>query len=248
MGSGSNRYRASEAGGCRRQIWYRVSGYQPWPENPINGMAYVVGNALHDVTRAMMDAHGIKLDGLEFMDDYSIEETDKLQVQVDGITLSSRTDGSLGSAYPGMQNTLLEIKTISEWPFKAMEKVYKSEGNAAAVEYMKERYAYYYAQTQITAGMLGVPWVYLLVVLRDNLKIGLEGQDHKRHCLVFPFDQKEFDKQVKRFKQVDKARLAGKAPEPDYEEGSKGCTYCKFSYLCPSGSNYGAVHPSNVEA
>lgn len=241
-GGGSNRYRASEADSCRRQIWYRVSGHLPWPENPNKGMANVVGTALHDVTRAMFNVHGIEIDGLEYADDYTIEEQDNTQVQVDDIILSSRADGRLGD------KALLEVKTTNEWTFKALEKVYQEDGNAAAVAKIRASYPYYYAQTQITAGMLGMPWIYLLVVVRDNLRIGLADRKGIRHCIVYPFDQAEYDKQVKRFKSVDRARISGKVPEPDYEPGSKGCAFCKFRYLCPSGDLYGEVHPGHVEA
>lgn len=240
QGGASNRYRASEAGGCKRQIWYRVSGYLPWPENPNEGMANVVGTVIHDLTRSMFEANGITIDGIIYNEDATQDETDQMQhVLEDGLILSSRSDGRLGT------DTLLEIKSVDQFTFKALEEAYKTGGNAAALQWILDKRPYYYGQTMITAEMLGAKMIYLLIVVRDNLRIGLKDRKGVRNCIIYPFDKAAFEKEVKRFRAVEKARHAGTPPPADYEDGSKPCEYCRFYYLC-HGKKQNLKHPSEA--
>jgi hypothetical protein len=68
------RFRASEAAACLRQIYYRLFGYRPAPRSPGTMVYGVCGDADHDITRQMFRHYDIPVHDVVFEEDGSISE------------------------------------------------------------------------------------------------------------------------------------------------------------------------------
>lgn len=202
----ARRFRASGLTDCKRQEFYRQSGWLEKPRYAIDDDYGVDGDVHHDVVRQMMLGYGIKLAGITQAEDGSTDEFQFVthDFEVDGrtITISTRQDGWIFHEDYGWM--LMEIKSVGHWPQHYMQKAYFDgwadevgkeypPGEEAALAYIWEKKPEYIAQ--IMAGLaIGkargadkLPFdakerhtldhAYLVVKDRSNCHIGYHDRD-----------------------------------------------------------------------
>lgn len=256
------RFRASGLTDCKRQEFYRQSGWIEKPRYGYDDDYGVDGDVHHDVVRQMMLAHGIRLAGITQAEDGSTHE-DQFVTQdfmVDGrtITISTRQDGWI--YHPDYGWMLMEIKSAGHWPFHYMEKAYQHgwtdelgnelpAGHDTALAYIQEKKPEYIAQ--VTAGMgisqkrgpdrLPFPsdekytldHAYLVIKDRSMCHIGYHnGPMPVLGGIIVPYDGALMDKTLRRCYITKGKILDGTPPIPEYPAGSKQCGWCKFKYAC----------------
>ena len=165
----ARRFRASGLTDCKRQEFYRQSGWIEKPRYAVSDDYGVDGDVHHDVVRQMMLAYGIRLAGITQAEDGSTDEfmfvTQDFDVTNDNgdtasITISTRQDGWIFHEDYGWM--LMEIKSVGHWPYTYMAKAFfegwKDEngkqyppGEDAALAYIWEKKPEYIAQ--IMAGL-----------------------------------------------------------------------------------------------
>jgi len=165
----ARRFRASGLTDCKRQEWYRQSGWVEAPRYGLNDDYGVDGDVHHDIVRQMMLAHGIRLAGITQGEDGSTDEfnftTQDFTVETGlgdqtTITISTRQDGWIFHEDYGWM--LMEIKSVGHWPQHYMAKAYFEgwtdevgtaypPGHDAALAYICEKKPEYVAQ--IMAGL-----------------------------------------------------------------------------------------------
>ncbi len=122
------RFRASGLAACKRQEYYRQSGYLPAPRYGTSDDYSVDGDAHHDIVRQMMLAYGVKLAGITQAEDGSTHEdmfvTQDFDVEGRTITISTRQDGWIFNGDYGWM--LMEIKSVGHWVYHYMQKAYEA--------------------------------------------------------------------------------------------------------------------------
>lgn len=247
------RYYASTAGNCERALWYKHSGYRPAPMSPFVGMIAEAGNMGHDLVREAMHDSGTEIRDVEFGPEGQTE-TGAVRKRFDfdddevSFEVSIRPDGkvNIGDFYDvGDKDpwASLEIKTVDGYTMQWLERAYRGEhkrypeGGMASVEAWlrnHETKQKYFDQMQITMGMTGADFGYLVLYDRSFGQIGFYNPetDVREGGLVVPFDPERFDQLLKKFKRIELAKRTGDAPPADLSPKSKTCKQCDFFYRC----------------
>jgi CRISPR/Cas system-associated exonuclease Cas4 (RecB family) len=156
------RFRASELADCKRQIFYRLSGYVPKPRYGFNDDWGIDGDVHHDIVRQQLLNWDVRLAGITQLEDGSTEEDRFIthDFDVDGriVTVSTRQDGWIYHEDYGWM--MLEIKSVGHWPQTYMQKAYTDgyttahgvelpAGEDAALAYIIDKKPDYIAQINI---------------------------------------------------------------------------------------------------
>ncbi len=256
------RFRASGLTACKRQEFYRQSGYVPSPRYGFDNDWSIDGDIHHDVVRQLLLAYGVKLAGITQAEDGSTDEfmfvTHDFDVEGRTITVSTRQDGWIYHEDHGW--LLMEIKSCGHWVFNYIQKAYVAgwtdevgtkypPGIEAVMAYIVEKKPDWIAQ--MLAGLAiakakgpdKLPFdasdkytldhSYLVIKDRSNCHIGFHDESMPIvGGIMFPFDQATFDKVLRRCYITKGKVLDGTPPIPEYPPSHRECGYCKFSYLC----------------
>ncbi len=243
------RFRASELAQCKRRLWYRLSGYLPKPRTGFQEDWSVDGDIHHDQVRQTLLYWGVALSGIT-QDEGGETHENKYTVQEfehDGVRfkISSRQDGWI--EHPDYDDhIMMEIKSVGHWPYHYMVKAYDEgfgpQGFSGSDRLTGEdgfRYYIYEKRSdfvyQINAGMAmhGDKHTYLVLKDRSNSHIGIHlPEGGSVGGVVFDYDQKVFDKIMRRCAAVQRAVTAGEPPMPEHPQGHKECKMCSYYYAC----------------
>lgn len=258
----ARRFRASGLTDCKRQEFYRQSGWIQKPRYAVDDDYGVDGDVHHDIVRQQMLNYGIRLAGITQAEDGSTDEfmfvTHDFDVEGRTITISTRQDGWIFHEDYGWM--LMEIKSVGHWPQHYMAKAYfhgwtdevgteYPPGHEAALAYICEKKPEYIAQ--IMAGLAiarakgDLPFdvgegytldsAYLVIKDRSNCHIGYHDRDGDSPMLggiIVPWDEALFNKVLRRCYITKGKIIDGTPPIPEYPAGSKQCGYCPFKYAC----------------
>jgi CRISPR/Cas system-associated exonuclease Cas4 (RecB family) len=240
------RFRASEAGACPRQVYYRLAGYKPeTPRTAFLELLTSMGELQHNVVRWRMKQAGVDLFDLSFNEETGeVEEENhrKVKVQHNGeeFVVAFRSDG--GVNIDGVPH-VLEIKTIDGFSFSAMNKVFQNGGWPALKEYLTsgegknrgDKYSKWFKQATIS-GLLSkerLDNAYLIIADRSMGQFGFAGENSG---LAFKLEEEELNKCLSMFAYVAKALREGEPPMQEYLQNSKECGYCPYKNRCWGGS------------
>lgn len=231
------RFRASEVADCSRKIWYRLSGYAPAPRYGRDDDFGIDGDAHHDIVRQLMRAYDIRLEGLTFNDDGTVSE-DQMKTKtfmVDGLKVPvvGRCDGFI--FLPDRDElALLEVKSKGFWVFKYIQEAFEANGIRGVLDRIIDKHPDIYAQSNITALIHDMEYVYVLIKNRDMCQTGVYNDDTSaRHGgTEFSRDDEQNEKTLKKLANIKRKVMDGVPPPPAGPPGSKECGYCKFKYLC----------------
>lgn len=243
------RFRASEAAACVRQIWYRLSGYRPSPRTPDSQMYGTCGDVDHDVTRQILEHFGIEVGGVAHKEDGSVEElmffTEKFVVETPTgpveVVISGRADGEIETP---RGRALFELKGKGYWPFDWLQKAFVSGfrskdhgqmpgGHEAMLQRVKEKHKDNYWQTQVMMKLTKHTLTYVLYKDRSTGQLGVVNETTgERSGVYVEFEPELFEQILERFAFVKRKLDEGKPPAPEHSAGSKECSYCPFYYLC----------------
>lgn len=234
------RFRASEAGACGRQIYHRLSGHRPVPRDAVGFMYGYCGDVDHDLTRQLFDHYGIKVDGIEHNEDGSVDETlfirEDIGVELKDsrkvkFTVTCRADGQL-------DESLLEIKGMGFYPYKACNDQFIKGGHDAALSWIINKKPDYISQCNMTMALTGLKSCYLLLKDRSTGTLGMHNPETgKRSGLRFDFDPDVWETTKKKFAIITRKLEDGEIPRPERTDGSMDCKYCAFYYLCHGANN-----------
>lgn len=264
----TRRIRASEISNCRRQIWYRLSGYIPFPKKPWLELVGNSGDFHHDYVRYLMHQFEMGLSGIKFGDDIvtdtgaviaGSQEEDENIVRTytfDDTTfdLSCRADGSQDIGLPD-ETALLEVKTMTSFKFDKLQKEWIAGGNEGAFNYLLDAKPSYIWQGNQSAMLLEKRYVYLLCIDRNLNRIGLSdtpvfGKDHvwdplagkRAGGVVWEVEQDDHTNILRKAADVVKHVESGKAPSPEFVSKSEECQQCDFYIYC-HGAKQGLQYP-----
>ena len=243
------RFRASEASSCVRQIWHRLNGDRPAPRTSDNLIYGVCGDIDHDATRQIMENFGIEVGGVIHNKDGSVEETmfftEKFVVDTPTgpveIVLSGRADGEIMTP---LGRALLEIKGQGFYAFDWIQKAFVAGfrsgehgqmpgGHGALLQRIKEKKRDHYWQCQVAMKLTKHERAYLLYKDRSTGQLGIHNPETgERTGVYIEFEPEVFEEILQRFAFVKCKLLEGKPPAPEHSAKSKDCSYCDFYYLC----------------
>lgn len=240
------RFRASESNACSREIWYRHMGYRPSPSAGKMSLYGSDGDLAHDALRMLMRKAGVKLFGLEFKDDGTIEETINIRETVEHngeeFVIACRADG--GVTIDGVDHAL-EIKSISGFAYSWMDKVFHGKasldmrrrygtGNDGIRAYIAEKYKKFLTQSHLTAWAAKLQGVYLVIKDRSSCQFGF-GESNE--ALRYEVDMDIVNPVLDKFAMITRLCRDGTPPVREYVKSSKDCGYCNFSHHCwPEGT------------
>lgn len=243
------RFRASEAGSCKRQVWYRLMGYKPRPDPVYLTLYQVEGNVAQDVVRALFEKYGVPLEGITF-DNSTGEQVETLDTQrvfdvemADGsteqVTVSARADGFFPSTPRGPAQ--FEFKTMSTFKMKWLQDALQKGGEERAIARVKEKHGNNYPQVQITMAVFDDELAVYGAKDRNLCQYGLRAVKTRKgqpECppagLYIPRDQEAIDHYLRQFALVKRAVKVGEPPKPQYLDGSTECNQCAFYEHCPT--------------
>lgn len=232
------RFRASEAADCSRKIWYRLAGYIPAPRTVKLEMSAKSGNLHHDYVRHLLHAYGIELGGLKMNADGTVDEDPNVyqEYERDGVkfTVSGRSDGTIQIGCESVDgHATLEIKSVGFWSYDKMVKAGEL-GTAALQAYLLKNCKSYIYQGTVMAMLQDREYVYLMVVKRDSLEVGVFDAtlSSRTGALSWKVDPELVEGLLKKFARIQKAVNAGTPPAPEYTEGSQECNQCSFLIYC----------------
>lgn len=231
------RFRASELANCKRQQWYRLSGYRPAPSTGFQEDWSIDGDIHHDMVRQMLLHWGIELRGItqEGGEGETVEDPFVVaDFEYNGMKfqIATRQDGWIKhedyEKWP-----LLEIKSVGHWPYHYLAKAYETGGEDGFREYIAEKRPGYLYQMTVGMKIHGDDMAYLLLKDRSNSHIGIHLSNGEIiGGVVFPYDNDVWEKIARRCVTVKRAVMDGIPPVPEYTAGSKQCGWCPFHYLC----------------
>jgi len=229
------RFRASEMADCGRRIWYRLSGYLPTPDSAWLDLIGKEGNVLHDVVRHLCVHHDMPLSHFELKEDGTVQESPIMVKQFTyddtDFTMSCRDDGhaelSVGMA-------ALELKTLGFYYYKYLSEAYARDGDQGVLERIQAKHKNYVAQGNTTAMLHDLDWVYLLVVARENMTVGLydKAKDRRTGGAIWRVTDEAKNKLLAKCARIQRHVTSGRPPIPEYLDGSKECGQCPFYYRC----------------
>lgn len=239
------RFRASELGNCKREIWYRLSGYVPAPRYGSSDDYGIDGDAHHDLVRQMMEHYGTPVRGIEWEDGQAREmDWDIGEFEYDGMTIniSARLDGWVdidGEEY------LLEIKSMGYWPYKYLQEAYENgfrdkdgveheAGEPAVHARIQEKHPGYVQQMNACMAIFNAKQAYLVVKDRSGCTMGVHNREtgDRFGGGYFTYDPDLFNDQLRRLHRIKMRVLDGSPPPPEYTAGSPTCKRCDYRYAC----------------
>jgi hypothetical protein len=239
----SLRFRASETDACSRMVWFDLSNYKP--DGPGEGrmsLYGIDGDVAHDVLRILMRDAGVKLKGLNFKDDGTVEETVNVRKEIthNGMTfmIACRADGVV--ELDGVDHAL-EIKSVSGFAYDWMRKVYMGEhtknmkeqygpgGAASIIKYLKAKQLKYFTQMHMTAYLAGLDACYLIIKDRSSCQFGF---DEDGSALRFDIDMDLVNGALDKFAMIARQVTKGDPPMRPHVQSSKECGWCKFKERC----------------
>lgn len=244
---------ASNAGNCERQLWYLYTGHRPAPGSAWLGMVAEAGNLGHDHVRQALTDTGTEILDVEFKDGEQTETgavrktftfPDDVEFQV-SIRPDGRIDISKFYDVEEGKNPLaaLEIKTIDGFSAQWMTRAFKGtwdkypEGGVEAVErWMRnnENKAKYFDQMQMSMGMMGCDYGYLVIYDRSMGQLGLydDKKDLRLGGIVVPFDPERYEQLLAKFVRITGSKRSGIAPPALLLASSRTCKQCDYRYRC----------------
>ncbi len=238
------RFRASEASDCRRKIYHRHSGARPKPRDAQGFIYGINGDADHDISRQMLNHHGIEVGGVTF-DPVTGEAVEHLfyreEVMVPmgqreiPVTVTCRADGEINTPR-GM--AVLEIKGMGFYPNQWLNKAFETDGHDGALARVHEKHKSYLYQCQVTMALTGHKLCYLMVKDRSTGTLGLHNKETgERSGIYIEFDPDLYAEILQRFAYVKMKLEKDEVPIPEFADGSFNCNYCDFHYLCHGATN-----------
>jgi CRISPR/Cas system-associated exonuclease Cas4 (RecB family) len=254
-------FRCSEADSCVRKLWYRLSGFRAAARQPIFEVYGICGDADHDITRQLMEFADVPVLSVTQNKDGSIEENllldETFQVENGGemwdVRIRGRSDGEVVTEHG---QVLLEIKGTGFWYYTHLQKAFDKSGLKGVLDRIRGvepdnsdgKHLNWYAQCQMSMGMTGHLYTYLLVKDRATGTLGFFKEktdgtpdEDTRTGIHLPFDEDFFDKTLQRFAYVLRKLDEGKPPVAEFTRGSKPCKQCDFYYLCHGRNKDGSV-------
>lgn len=243
------RFRASEAGNCKRQVWYRLMGYRPAPDPVYLTLYQVEGTVAQDVVRSLFKRYGVPLEGITF-DSTSGEQVETLDTQrvfdvamPDGttecITVSARADGHFPQTPVGPAQ--FEFKTMSTYKMKWLQRDYQQGGDAAAIERIIEKHSNNHAQVQVTMAMFDDEWAVYGPKDRNMCQYGVRVSAPRKGQPLPPLrgiyiqrNQEVIDTLLQQFAFVKRAVKTETPPDPEFFDGSRECNQCPYYKHCPT--------------
>lgn len=233
------RFRASEASKCVRETWYRLSGCRPAPRQARNFIYGINGDADHDITRQLMNHHGVRVGGVTF-DPETGEAVEHMSVRKEfeveqagrtiPIEMACRADGELETP---RGSAVLEIKGMGYYPYDWLNKAFVKGGHDGALKRIHDKHKSYVWQTQVTMALTGHKLCYLLVKDRSTGTLGLHNPETgERSGIYIEFDPELFEQIKQRFALIKRKLQDGEPPMPEFADGSNECSWCPFYYMC----------------
>lgn len=253
------RFRPSELGGCWREIYYRLAGYEPRPIDGRTALLFGDGDLHHDSIRKLMLAAGVELGDLTFSADGSVEETGSvmrtLVVPFGGkdyeVLISGRMDGSVRTEH-GMD--LLEIKSVGTWKFQKFQNAFLKGGEKAIMKLLRDdvkaragarpnprhanrRFWFQFQATMIAADRSAM---YVVFKNRDTGEIGFLDEEGARHGFRVVADEGVQSEILARCARVLKALDEKRPPSQEFMDGTTPCNMCSFYQHCWGAMKKGA--------
>lgn len=228
-------FHASALSRCVRELYFKTAGYIPAQEKPIMWGYGPDGDMHHDDVRRQLKKVGVKLQGVSFMRDRTVKETESHILKVTNagspdFWISMRLDGI---AWLNHRKHVLEIKSLGFWKYKPIAELYAKTGSEAAViGWLKENRRDIMFQVHANMMGVGIPRTYLLFKNRDACVYGLHAGDKIIGGPVIDFDEHIWNAMVARISLVAKHLEMDTPPEPEFLVGSKECNLCKYQHLC----------------
>lgn len=231
-------FRASELNNCKRRMYYRLMGYVPTARTARGDDYGDDGDMHHDQMRKFMKKYGVKLSGLKFNKDGTVDETVSkvLKVKHDGIEFSigMRLDGFI---HLNNRKHLLEGKSMGFWKLKPIRETWeRTECDANVLQYIEENRKDIMYQTHACMAATKVKSTYLLIKDRSDSAVGLhsyKNPDAIHGGCIIPFKQPVWNQLVRRLTAVQKAINDKVPPRPEYLPSTNECKlYCPFLHLC----------------
>lgn len=232
------RFRASESSDCVRKIYHRLNGDRPAPRDAAGYIYGINGDADHDITRQLMNHHGIPVGGVTFSEEGEATEhmlkRQTFTVESAGqnieVEVTSRADGELETP---QGPAVLEIKGMGFYTYDWLNKAFIKGGHDGALERIHAKHKSYLYQTQVTMALTGHKLCYLLVKDRSTGTLGLHNPDTgERSGIYIEFDEALFQEILNRFAYIKRKLGEGSPPPPEFASGSRECSFCPFQYLC----------------
>lgn len=232
------RIRASEAGNCARNIWYRLSGYRPSPSSADNKLVRMQGDIDHDLVRILMVRSGVPIDGIKINPDGSVTELLNFRESVthDGTTmvLSGRADGVLPETPYG--KAVFEFKSKDGY---SMDWLQRSLNEGRLWERVERKHWPWVAQCDMMMMFNGLDVAYLLPKNRSFATLGLDtlltdGVYPGRCGIFIKKDEERMDALLNRLAGIWRAVREGDRPELEIGmvPSCSECRWCNFRYLC----------------
>ena len=226
------RYWASEAGGCLRRTYYRLSGARPAPESPDSVLIGMDGNVHHDIVRQLFDQAGVEQRAITLETDGSTTETyirKEYHYKGYDIEVSGRPDGEIYTPYGWCVH---EIKGKG-MGFKYYRDAYKKGGSSAVLERMRIKDKTWEPQAQFMMDMRGLDKWCLTIKDRDLARMGVIPAGSIIPCCAYmDRDPKALDAALDRLVIVEKALESGEPPVHGHLPSSWQCKSCRWAYMC----------------
>lgn len=244
------RFRASEAGNCPRQLFYRLMGCVPAPDKPSLKLKQLEGNLAQDVVRQLYLKHGVEMGGIEVERSGTVRETlDKVsefEVSGERIKVSARADGEFDTPYG---HALFEFKTATGNSMRWLQTALDRGGKEGLLDRIHKKHPYYVNQIQITMAVFGRSLTYLQFKNKDTTDYGFVDSAGNRCGVYILYDQNRVDELLGSFAHAQKCVATGNPPDIALcpLDGSRECDWCPFYYRCYGAMNNGGkvVYPSS---
>ena len=251
-------FRCSESADCVRKLWHRLYGHRPAPRGPVMEVYGICGDLDHDLTRQLFEYADVPIHTVTTLETGA--QIEKLlldqtfQVEHNGETYDVRIRGrSDGEIDTDKGRVLLEIKGTGFYPYKFLQKAYDKSGLKGLLDRVRgvqddnsdAKHLQWYAQCQVSMGLTGHEYTYLVVKDRSTGTLGFYKENDQgrpdeatRTGVHLPFDQAFFEKTLQRFAYVLRKLDEGVPPAPEFTKGSKPCSQCDFYYRCHGDGVY----------
>lgn len=237
------RFRASELGNCYLRMWFRLAGYIPAARDPRGDDYGRDGDLHHDQVRKFLREAGVKLSGVKFKKDGTVEETAAhvipVQTRHGQVEISMRLDGFI---YIGNKKYVLEIKSVGEGKLRYLLRSWEESGDptCVAVHIAENQLGYHYQSHACMKGAK-VPRTYLLFKDRSGCAVGLHSKKDKHQIIGGPtleFNKLVWDTITRKLGTLRKALDDETPPAPTHTVHSQVAEckyYCEFAHLCYVG-------------
>ena len=229
------RFRASELTACPRQIFHRLMGERPLPTGVRTTDYGASGDACHDIVRRELRNAGMCIEGIDFNEDGTQVETvsivGEFQHKDETIKVASRLDGILEHCNT---SSILEIKSVGYWKYKAMIKAYDGGGAERLMAHLVKKHLSYIWQCHACMQINDKNWAYIVIYDRSEARIGIHPT---RSPIVggvwLPRDDLLWDTVIiPKLYRIQCAVKRQAAMRPAELPGSQACGWCAFQHAC----------------